>query len=353
MKQLLLVVLLLTTLFGTAASAQDQVIMVPQRVAGAPFTFDDNQDYFGQAYRWFHEGMIDSAGNMLKETIRAAGYTLDPTAYYIVVAHYYDDFAPIGMFHGDQSFLDTRLYGIENDNLYYVYVSRSNAESFVSTLSIRKNSPTEQNLLPFLSLFIPIVPPGASVRSYPAGGETWVDVRRYEVPEKHRRFSDISVLVKKDLSSEKIIAQNTFDNTAREKWSYGIATAITSVDDVDIIIGQDGTIIIDPKSNLDLATFAVVNYHFRAVDTKAKSFGNSFHLIAGIRLIDYVEPIVGIGGSVDLGIIDLGIFAGYSVEFADELEEGFAIGDKPDSEVDPFKLKLRGKPRFGLQVKFP
>ena len=67
----------------------------------------------------------------------------------------------------------------------------------------------------------------------------------------------------------------------------------------------------------------------------------------------FLEPILGIGGGFSLDIIDLHVFAAYSVEFANELEEGFAIGQEVDKEVDPFKLKIRGKPRFGLEIKFP
>ena len=33
------------------------------------------------------------------------------------------------------------------------------------------------------------------------------------------------------------LARGIFDNTAKERWSFGVATAITTVDDVDIIIG--------------------------------------------------------------------------------------------------------------------
>ena len=108
-----------------------------------------------------------------------------------------------------------------------------------------------------------------------------------------------------------------------------------------------------PKPNLDLATFAVLDYHFKAIDTRAKTFGNSFHVMGGIRLVDFIEPIIGVGGAFSLGFFDLAIFAGYSVEFANELKSGYSIGEKIDVQEDPFELKLRGKPRFGIQVKFP
>ena len=354
-------VLLFLSLFFLAPNAfsQDRVIMIPQQVEGAPFHFNDTEDHFGQAYRWFHEGQATLAYHELRKVIAATGYNLDPKAYYVVVANFTDEFSPIGMFHGEDSlFFDTRLYGVNEDNLYYIFISREhNAESFVSVLSSRKNSPTEEGLLPFLSLFLPIIPPGQSVQSLPAGTDTWVDIRRFSVPEKHRRFADFSFIVKRKLSDTQVLAQGIFDNTARESWSYGIATALTSINDVDIVVGADGTITIEPKSELDLATFAVVNYHFSPIDTKDKSFGNSWYALAGIRLIDFIEPIGGVGASFDLGIVDLGIFAGYSLEFAQELrtDVGVGIGDNiaDATDEDIFDLKLRGKPRFGIQIKFP
>jgi hypothetical protein len=182
---------------------------------------------------------------------------------------------------------------------------------------------------------------------------TWVDVRRFEVPENFRGFSDLSVLVKKRLSDDRVIAQMVFDNTRKEHWSYGIATAITSVNDVDIVVGEDGRIRVAPKPNLDLATFGLVNYHFAAVDTKRKTFETSFHLLGGLRIATFLELILGVGGGVSLDFIDLHLFAGYSLEFANELLPGYNIGDVISKEVDPFGSKLRGKPRFGLEIKFP
>ncbi len=360
MYRFLVLLLLFTAFASQTALTQDRVIMIPQQVEGAPFKMNDTDDHFGQAYRWFHEGQTVLAYHELRKVVAAAGYNLDPKAYYVVVANFTDEFSPIGMFHGEDSlFFDTRLYGVNEDNLYYIFISREhNAESFVSVLSTRKNSPTEEGLLPFLSLFLPIIPPGQSIQSLPAGGDTWVDVRQFTVPEKHRKFADFSFIVKRKLSDTQVLAQGIFDNTARERWSYGIATALTSINDVDIVVGADGTITIDPKSELDLATFAVVNYHFNPIDTKNKSFGNSWYLLGGIRLIDFIEPIGGVGASFDLGIFDLGVFAGYSLEFAQELRSDIGVGigdnirDATDQE-DIFDLKLRGKPRFGIQVKFP
>jgi hypothetical protein len=143
-------------------------------------------------------------------------------------------------------------------------------------------------------------------------------------------------------------------NTALERWSYGICFGITGVDDVDITVGGDGTIIVRPKPEKDLATFGVVNYHFKPVDGKAKTFGTSLHVFGGARLAPMVEPIAGLGGGVSLGFIDLHLFIGYSLEFASELKSGFKIGDQITREVDhPFKLKVRGKLRYGIELKFP
>lgn len=350
-KSVFFSLLIIATLFQSGF-AQDRAVLVPKQVAGAPFKLNDGEDLFGQAYRWFYEGDVPNAGATLKKLIAAAGVKIDPNAYYIVVANFTENMSPIGMFHGDGDFLNTRLYGLGENNLYYVFITRTaGAESFLSVLATRKDSPFTESLLPFINLFIPL--PLTSAADKPlATPETWVDVRQFEIPETFRAFSDLSFIVKKDLSDEKILARMIFDNTSRERWSFGIATAITSVDDVDIIIGGDGSIIIEPKPNLDLATFGVVNFHFKAIDTKAKSFGNSFHLLAGLRLADHIEPMIGIGGGVSLDLIDLHVFVGYSLEVANELKEGFQIGDVVSQEEDPFDVKLRGKPRFGLEVKF-
>lgn len=339
---------------GQLVYSQDRAILIPKQIEGAPFQFEDTEDLFGQAYRWFYEGDIPNAGVTLRKLLTDAGINLLPDAYYVVVANFTDAMTPIGLIHGNDDFLSTRLYGLGEDNLYYIYITRTaGAESFLSVLAATKDSPFMQNLLPFIGLFIPLPVTAAAAAPSPAVKTTWIDVRRFTIPEKFRKFSDLSFIVKKDLSDEKILARAIFDNTSLERWSFGIATAITSIDDVDIIIGNDGRIIVEPKPNLDLATFGVINYHFRGVDTKAKTFGNSLHLLAGARLANFVEPIIGIGGGISLDLIDLHVFAGYSVEFANELKAGFQIGDVVTNEVDPFKLKLRGKPRFGLEIKFP
>ena len=89
------------------------------------------------------------------------------------------------------------------------------------------------------------------------------------------------------------------------------------------------------------------------MDTKQPTLASSFHLLGGLRLSDVLEPLIGIGGGADLGMFGLHVFAGYSVEFAQKLKAGYDVGDVVASEVNPFKLKIRGKPRFGIEIKFP
>lgn len=353
MRLLFSVCVLVTLVFPLSGSlAQEKTILVPQPVQGAPFSFEDRQDLFGQAYRWLLEGDVGRATDQLRATIAAAGYTIDPNAYYVVVAHFTDTLNPIGLLHGSSDFLSTRLYGLNADNLYYVFLSREReAPSWVSTLAIAKESPFMQNLPAFLGLFLPLSQPRLSLQ-LPAE-TTWVDVRQFTIPEAFRDNSDLSFIVKRKLSEDKILASQVFDNTALEHWSYGIATGITSIDDVDITVGSDGRIIVTPKPNLDLATFAVVNYHFWAFDTKRKTFATSVHVLGGIRLASQLELMLGVGGGVSLDFIDLHVFAGYSIELANQLKPGFTIGQQITSNVDPFESDLRGKPRFGIEIKFP
>ena len=94
--------------------------MVPKRIAGAPFKFDDQEDLFGQAYRWFLEGEVSVSAEKLRELITNAGFEMAPNSYYVLVAHFTDSFSPIGMFHESDDFLSTRMYGLNADNLYYI-----------------------------------------------------------------------------------------------------------------------------------------------------------------------------------------------------------------------------------------
>jgi len=351
MRNSFLIILCIGLIVTHFVFAQEKTILIPKQVEGAPFMFDDQEDLFGQAYRWFLEGEVERGANNLREIVANAGYSIDPKSYYVVVASFTDSLSPIGMFHGDDDFLNTRMYGLHPNNLFYIFISRKKgAPSFLSVLATAKTAPFYENLPAFLGLFLPI-PPIGTVKI--PGQKTWVDVRQFKIPDAYRKNSDLSFLVKKKLSDEHVLASAVFDNTAKERWSFGIATAITSINDVDIKIGNDGTIIVEPKPNLDLATFAVINYHFTPVDTKAKTLGTSFHLLSGIRLANFMEPIAGIGGGVDLGFLDLHLFAGVSVEVANELKAGYNIGDTVTKDVDPFKIKLRAKPRFGIEIKFP
>lgn len=333
------------------ASGQDRIITIPKPVNGAPFEITDSEDLFGKAYRWFLEGEVEWAADSLRKLISMTDFKLDEgNNYYIVVANFTDRMSPIGMFHAGSAFTDTRIYGLSSDSLYYVFISkRENAESFLSVTLTAKDSPFQQNLLDFLSLFIELPPIPTAL----GGPETvWMDVRKFEIPKKFQDFSDISVIVKKDLQSEDFLATGLFDNTALEHWSFGIATAITTVNDVNFIIGDDGTIIVVPRPHGDLAAFGVINYHFQAVDTKAPTLASSFHLLAGLRLESSIEPIVGLGFGFPTGIpIEVHFFGGVSVDFSNELKSGFNVGERYD--VDPFKLDIDVLPRFGIELKFP
>ncbi len=275
---------------------------------------------------------------------------MNPNDYHIVVADYGDEMAPIGMLHAGSDFTDTRLYGLKDADLYYIFISeKEKAENFLSVTLTRKDSPFQQGLLDFVSLFLPLegVPLTTQVR------EVWLDIRKFEIPEKFQSNSDINVIVKRQVDSEDFLATALFDNTAREHWSFGIATAITTVDDVDFIVDQ-GRIVIRPKPQGDFAMFGVINYHFQAVDTKQPTVPSSFHLLAGLRLDNTIEPIVGLGFGFPTGIpVEVHFFGGISVEFANELKSGFSIGQEISEEVDPFGLELRVRPRFGLELKFP
>jgi hypothetical protein len=63
--------------------------------------------------------------------------------------------------------------------------------------------------------------------------------------------------------------------------------------------------------------------------------------------------MVAVGFGLPAGFIDVHFFAGYSVEFAQSLKSGYFVGQAINDDVDPFKLKIRGKPRLGIEIKFP
>ncbi len=344
---------LLILCFSQSLFAQERTILVPEPLPGSPFNVADKNDLFGQSYRWFIAGDYARAVDSLRQLIIKAGIVLDDKAYYMLVANFTDGLSPIGILHGQDDFFSTRMFGLEEDNLFYIFISRQReGKSFVSLMATAKNSPFVVNLPLFIGLFQPLPFVSAEVTSE-EGETTYIDVRRYTVPKAFRKFSDLSILVKSDLANEKVIAKTVFDNTSKERFSYGIATALTNVSDVDLVVGNDGKITVRPKPGLDPAIFAVINFHFKAVDTKMPTFGNSFHLLGGIRLSSHLEPLIGIGGGIDAGAFGLHLFVGYSVEFAQELKNDYVVGDVVSDEKSPFSIKLRGKPRFGIEVKFP
>jgi hypothetical protein len=328
--------------------AQEQVVVIPKPVKGAPFVYLDRDNLFAKAYHLFREGLAPAAIDSLKKLIADSGIKLDLRNYYVIVANFTDSASPVGLLHEGSDFFDTRLYGLRDVKLYYIFISRQRRISFVSTLLTAKDSPFIAALPQFIGLFIPFLP--ATPQTFQQD-TTWIDMREYEIPGQFRKFSNISVLVKTELEAERVLATITLDNTSKERWSFGVATAITSVQDVDFNIGDDGVIRIQPKPRGDLANFALVNYNFTPVDTKARTLATSFHLLGGMRLASTVEPLIGIGFGVPVAMVEAHLFAGYSLEFAQELKSGFAVGQVANE--DPFKLKLRGKPRFGIEVKFP
>ena len=230
MRKIVTLITLFLLMLITAVSAQERAILMPIQVNGAPFSFDDSDDMFGESYRWFREGDIDQAADVLRKTITSAGVTLDPAAHYVVVAHYTDSFAPIGMIHGEESdFFNTRLFGLGEDNLYYIFVSRTpDAPSFLSVMATAKDSPFNENLLGFLGLLGIFNSTQSTVQSLGGAATTYVDVRRFTIPEVFRKFSDISFLVKKELSDERDLAAAIFDNTSKERWSFGLALGMTA-----------------------------------------------------------------------------------------------------------------------------
>lgn len=352
MRRSLMFMLLFIAFSIAFLHAQNRTILIPQPVG--VFRYSGEGDYLSKSYTWFIHGAVDSGVVNLQKLVKSSGYTMDPNAYYIVVAHFADNFAPLGIIGKGVDFLSTRLYGLKEDNLYYIFISQSDTSSFISAMATAKDSPFLENLPGFLGFLGILSAQEIEAQAKDLAGEpAWVEVRQFRLPKAFQKFSDLSLHVKKNLSDEETLASVVIDNSAKERWSYGVAFALTSVRDVDIIVGSDGTIIVQPKPGSDPAVFGVVNYHFFPVDTKAKTFGNSIHALGGVRVQNFLEPIVGLGGGVSLGILDLHVFAGYSFEFANELKEGYAIGDQVAKEEDPFKLKIRGKFRFGLEIKFP
>ncbi len=347
--------MLLAALIGLSLSggllAQDQVVIIPRPTADSPKAYVDRDNLFAKSYHLFREGLAPAAIDSLKRLIEDSGVKLDLRNYYVVVANFTDSATPIGLLHEDSEFFNTRLYGLQSAKLYYIFLSRQRrGASFVSTLLTAKDSPLTQALPQFIGLFLPFLSPGLSLRDT-TPDTTWIDLREFEVPAQFQKFSNISILVKTALEAERVLGSITLDNTSKERWSFGVATAVTSVNDLDFAIGDDGVIRVQPKPRGDIGHFAVVNYNFQPVDTKARTLATSFHLLGGMRLASTIEPMVGIGFGIPVAIFETHLFVGYSLEFAQELKNGFVVGQFV--KEDPFKTKLRGKPRFGIEVKFP
>jgi hypothetical protein len=337
-------------LISTFVFAQDQMILVPKAINWTPYVVSDTGDLFGKAWRFYREGYTIAASDSLKKLVALTGFHLKKNNYYIVVANFTASETPIGMFHGDAAFHDTRLYGLKSDSLYYIFISRDDsAKSYISALATRKGSHFEENLVHFISLF----PIFSQVRSQVVGeNRTWIDIRKFEVPKKMQENCDLNVIVKKDFIDETFLARAIFDNTSLEKWSFGIASAVTTVDDIDFVI-DNGSIIVRPKPTGDLANFGVINYYFKPVDTKARLIAPAFHLLGGLRVARVIEPIIGAGLGIPVSAIELHLFVGFSLEFAQKLASGYDVNDLVTKAEDPFKLKLRGKPRIGIEVSFP
>lgn len=219
MRKRILLALFSVLIISQVSFAQERAILVPRQVEGAPFKYTDGDDLFGQAYRWFFEGDVENAGATLRKLVTSAGVKIDPNAYYVVVANFTDNMSPIGMFHGSDDFLSTRMYGLGENNLYYVFITRQQgAESFLSVLATSKDSPFMENLIPFIGLFVPLATTAAADQPL-ATKETWIDVRQFKIPDAFRKFSDLSFLVKKDLSDEKILARMVLTTP---RWSAGV-----------------------------------------------------------------------------------------------------------------------------------
>ncbi len=348
-----LILFFIVLVISSRAQSQEQAVLVPKPVPGAPFQLIDKEDLFGKAYRWFLEGRYELASDTLRKLVAKAGFELEPDNYYIVVPNFTKSVSPIGLFYEDQDYFKRRFYGLEKDNLYYIFITRQReGKSFLSVLATEKASPFVENLPLFLGLLQQPFQALEAPRDTSAE-ITYVDVRRFNVPKAFRKYSDISVIVKPALEEEEELGRVVFDNTSLERWSYGIATAITSEQDVDLVVNPDGKITVRPKPNLDLAAFAVVNYHFKAVDTKAPALASSVHLLGGLRMIDFLEPIVGIGAGIPVSMIELHLFTGFSFEFANALKSGYAVNDPVSKDEHPFKTEIRPKFRFGIEVKFP
>ena len=120
MKALLLLIIISMMLSVGAAISQDQAILVPKTTRWTAYEMDDKADLFGKSWRFYREGFTNQAADSLKKLIKQTGFQMKPQHYYIVVADFTESETAIGMFHGDESFSDTRLYRLSSDSLYYM-----------------------------------------------------------------------------------------------------------------------------------------------------------------------------------------------------------------------------------------
>ncbi|MFQ5630882.1 MAG: hypothetical protein ACE5I1_19090, partial [bacterium] len=75
MRKIVFLVFLSIIFVSQLSFSQERAILVPKQIEGAPFKFDDNEDLFGQAYRWFFEGDVENAGATLRKLVTVAGVT--------------------------------------------------------------------------------------------------------------------------------------------------------------------------------------------------------------------------------------------------------------------------------------
>jgi len=347
----IIAILFICSLVTFPAQGQERMILVPQTVEQSELIYYDRDHVFRNMIIFLEDGDVENAADSLKRVLIEAGLEMRKNFYYIVVVNYYSTKNIIGMFHGDASFQDTRLYGLQSDSLYYVFVSDdSTMESSVSAIVTRKDSNFSKNLSEFISLFQLGGVLGVKAMALEEM-RAYISVRKFDVPRKFQKNCDITIVAKNE-KKNKELARAIFDNSSRERWSYGVASAVTHINDVDYEI-DNGAVTIRPKPKGDLATFGVINYHFKAVDTKSKSFSTSIHLLGGLRTSTTIEPLLGVGGGIPFPYINLHLFVGYSFEFAQILKKGIQVGDLITTNQDPFKLNVRAKPRFGIEIQFP
>ena len=88
MRRFLTVILCMCLFAAVDVFSQQRTVLIPGPVGETPYKVDDQEDLFGKAYRWFLEGAVVEGQEQLRLIINKAGVTLDPNAYYIVVAHF-------------------------------------------------------------------------------------------------------------------------------------------------------------------------------------------------------------------------------------------------------------------------